>query len=298
MKLPPDIRLRHATDIDMLACRTMLPLAFTTSSAPAAIVAVQDGVTQGIAGCCAIAWANAPKPEAEPSGFPMQVYVVPTLRRRGIGQAMLHAAAEWCRTETTGLRTWLPVADGSAEASFLTNSGFVLHHRTLHFETGLAQFHTIVDGLRQRLARSGRLPAGARIVPLGTIPAWDVAVLVAPEFAAPHAEIIRRLSPAAPDGFDLLRSVGLMDGPTLAGALIFTWNGGAVAIEVIVVAAPYRGGAANVLLLEAATRSALDGGASHFRFFCDERVKDTIGLARRAGALPIRIEGEYRRAFA
>jgi len=49
--------------------------------------------------------------------------------------------------------------------------------------------------------------------------------------------------------------------------------------------------------LEAATRTALDGGAERFRFFCDERTRDTLGLARRAGASPTRIDAEYRRAL-
>ena len=72
---------------------------------------------------------------------------------------------------------------------------------------------------------------------------------------------------------------------------------GDVGIEVIVVAPAFRVGAANVLLLEAATRTALDGGAERFRFFCDDRTRDTLGLARRAGASPTRIDAEYRRAL-
>jgi len=258
---------------------------------------VLAGTPALLAGACAVSWFNAPKPEAEPGGFPILLHVVPPMRRQGIGRALVEAAAEWCRGETAGLRSWLPVAEGSGAALFLERVGFSLHHRTLHFETDLAGFHLIVDGLRLRLQRSLRLPDGARIVRLREAPAWDVAALVAPEFAAPHATILQRLSPAAPDAFDLERSVAIYLGETLAGVLIFSWNGGDVGIEVIVVAPAARGGAANVLLLEAATRSAMEGGAQRFRFFCDERTRDTLGLARRAGAAPTRIDAEYRRAL-
>jgi len=297
MGIPDGIELRHASDADMRACRMLLPMAFTAYGAPELVAAVQRGAADTLVGACALSWCNAPKPEAEPGGFPVMAHVVPSHRRLGIGRALVEAAAAWCRGDTTGLRTWLPVVDGSGEASFLERVGFVRHHRTLHFETGLAPFHAIVDGLRSRMQRTGRLPHGARIVRLADAPAWDVAALVAPEFAAPHAAILRRLSPTAPDAFDLQRSVALYVGTALAGVLIYSWNGGDVGIEVIVVAPAFRAGAANVLLLEAATRTALDGGAERFRFFCDEHTRDTLGLARRAGAAPTRIEAEYRRAL-
>ena len=295
--LPPDIAIRAAEDADMRACRMLLPQAFAAESSPEVLVAVRRGAAGPLVGACALSWCNAPKPEAEPGGFPMLLGVVPSMRRLGIGLALVEAAAAWCRSETTGLRSWLPVPEGSDAALFLQQAGFALHHRTLHFETGLAEFHVIMEGMRARMESRGRLPDQARILPLAEAPAWDVAALVAPEFAAPHATILRRLSPGAADAFDLRRSVALYIGPELAGVLIFSWNAGLVGIEVIVVAAAFRGGAANVLLLEAATRAAMEGGAERFRFYCDERTRDTLGLARRAGASPLRIEAEYRRAL-
>ncbi len=294
----PEILIREATGADMRACRRLLPHAFTAHTAPAALVAAYEtDAGSFLAGACAVSWCNAPKPEQEPGGFPVMVHVVAPMRRRGIGRKLIEGAAAWCRPETTGLRTWLPVPAGSDAAAFLERTGFTCHHRTLHFKTGLAGFHRIVDGLRLQLQRSKRIPPDLHIKPLRTASPWDVADLVAPEFAAPHAAILQRLSPADPAAFDLDRSVALYAGDVLAGVLIYTWNEGAVAIEVIVVAASFRGGAANVLLLEAATRTAIEGGATDFRFFCDERTRDTIGLARRAGALPARIEAEYRRAL-
>ena len=294
----PEIVIREATPADMHACRRLLPHAFTAHTAPEALVAVYEEKADAfLAGACAVSWCNAPKPELEPSGFPIMVHVVPSMRRRGIGRKLIEGAAIWCRPETTRLRSWLPVPAGSEAAAFLERTGFTCHHHTLHFETGLAPFHDIVDGLRMRLQRSGRIAPDLHVAPLRDAAPWEVADLVAPEFAAPHAAILQRLSPADPNAFDLDRSVALFAGTVLAGVLIFTWNQGAVAIEVIVVAASFRGGAANLLLLEAATRNAIEGGATDFRFFCDERTRDTIGLARRAGAAPRRIEAEYRRAL-
>lgn len=295
--LPPDITIRRADDADMRACRMLLPQAFAAESVPEVLVAVRSGTANLLAGACAVSWCNAPKPEAEPGGFPILMGVVSSMRRLGIGSALVEAAAAWCQSETTILRNWLPVPEKSGAALFLEQTGFLLHHRTLHFETELAGFHLIVDGLRGRMARSDRVPANARILRLEDAPAWDVAALVAPEFAAPYNTILRRLSPRAADAFDLRRSVALYFGAELAGVLIFSWNEGIVGIEVIVVAMAFRGGAANVLLLEAATRAAIEGGAERFRFYCDERTRDTVGLARRAGASPLWIEAEYRRAL-
>lgn len=275
-----------------------MPETFGFDSVPEMLVAVPDDASGPIVGACAISWCNAPKPEVDPSGFPIMLYVVEAERRKGVGRALIEAAAEWCREETTVLRNWMPVPAGSDAVQFLQRSGFTLHHRTLHFEANLAEFHRIVDHLRDRLQRTGRMPAAAQLLRLQDIPAWDVAALVAPEFPAPHAAIMRRLTPGAPDAFDLARSTALRVGEVLAGVLIFSWNGGEVGIEVIVVAPSFRGGAANVLLLEGATRAAMEGGAEFFRFYCDERTRDTIGLARRAGATPRRIDEEWRRALA
>lgn len=296
--LPANISIRPAQDADMRACRLLLPAAFSAESAPQLMVAVQAGAPETVVSACALSWCNAPKPEAEPTGFAILLHVVPILRRLGVGRAMVENAVAWCAAETAGLRNWLPVEDGSEASLFLEQAGFVRHHRILHFVTDLVGFHVIVDGLRMRMQRSGRLPADARLLRIEEAPAWDVAALVAPEFAAPHATILRRLSPTATDAFDLHRSVALYLDEVLAGVLIFSWNNGEVSIEVIVVAPAFRGGAANVLLLEAATRAAIEGGAARFRFFCDERTRDTLGLARRAGAEPVRIEVEYRRALA
>lgn len=295
--LPADILIRVATDADMLGCRQILPEAFSADGAPEALVAIRTGAPELLVGACTVSWYNSPKSEAEPGGFPTLIHVVPAMRGQGIGRALMEATSLHCRADTVGLRSWLPVAVGSDVARFLERVGFNEHHRTLHFETGLAAFHSIVGGLRERLERTGRLPALGRISRLRDADAWDVAALVAPEFAAPHATIMRRLLPTASDAFDLERSVALHVGDALAGVLIFTWNDGDVGIEVIVVAPEFRGGAANVLLLEAATRAAMEGGAERFRFYCDERTKDTLGLARRAGATPTRIEAEYRRAL-
>ena len=296
--MPQNFLIRPANDSEMPSCREWLPEAFGPDFAPEMLVAVPMEDPAQLVGACALSWCNAPKPEVDPSGFPMMLHVVEAMRRKGVGRALIEGAASWCRDETTALRNWMPVPAGSDAALFLGQSGFSLHHRTLHFEANLSEFHRIVDHLRDRLQCTGRMPTAARLLRLHDVPAWDVAALVAPEFPAPHAAIMRRLTPGAPDAFDLARSVALLVGDVLAGVLIFSWNGGEVGIEVIVVAPSFRGGAANVLLLEGATRAAMEGGAKVFRFYCDERTRDTIGLARRAGSTPRRIDEEWRRALA
>ncbi len=96
------------------------------------------------------------------------------------------------------------------------------------------------------------------------------------------------------NSFDLDRSVALFVGEELAGGLLYSWNDGLPAIDALAVGPSFRNTSAVVLLLTAATRNGLDGGATRFRFSCGEDNRDTIKLARRCGAKAIRVEAEYR----
>ncbi|MGA9867797.1 MAG: GNAT family N-acetyltransferase [Acetobacteraceae bacterium] len=293
-ELPSGIVVRPARDLEMRAARLLLPSAFI-SGAPETLVALSGaGIVLGAA---AIGWVHALSRPSEPACFPLLVHVVPAARRQGVGRALVGAAAALCHGEADGIRTWSPIALGSEAAVFLDVVGFAPHRRMLFFETDGAAFHAMVERLRVGLQRAGRITAGSRIAGLHEAPAKGVASLLAGDFPAPATEILRRLQRTEPDSFDLDRSVALFVGEELAGGLLYSWNDGLPAIDALAVAPAFRGTAAVVLLLEAATRNGLEGGATRFRFSCDDDNRDTVNLARRCAAETIRVDAEYRLLF-
>ena len=98
--------------------------------------------------------------------------------------------------------------------------------------------------------------------------------------------------------YDQDKSAVLLRGNEVKGALLYMWNDGNPIIDVNVVAPELRRGPANVLLLEAATRNALEGGGISFRFRCEEHVRDTVNLARRSGAKLARVQLAFTRTLA
>ena len=284
-----DIVVRPARDVEMRACRLLLPATFTATAAPEMLVAAGEG---GVLGAAAIGWFHL---RADPAAcFPVLVHVIPQARRHGVGRALIAAALAHCGAEADGLRTWFPVAEESEASSFLLAAGFAPYRRMLFFEAEGATFHAMVERIRAGLERAGRIGAASRIGALREAPAEAVAALLADDFPAPAWEILRRLGSAVPDAFDLERSVALFVDGQLAGALLYSWNDGAPSIDALAVAPAFRGTSAVVLLLEAATRNGLEGGASRFTFSCDEGNRDTTNLARRCGARFLKAEAEYR----
>lgn len=286
--------IRPARASEARACRILLPEMFGAHAAPDLLVAIGESPgkpgAKRLAGAAGLGTVNGPKP-----GFPLLVHVVPGFRRRGIGRALIDAAIARVRDRTTVLRALAPVPAGSQAAAFLEACGFDQYETIRHFEADGASFVADIRRLRQRLQEAGHIPSGARVVRLLDAPPAPVAALVARIFGAQRTEVLARLDPCAPAAYDLEHSVALLLDGAVRGALIYNWNGGVPEIEVRVVDETVRGTWANVLMLERATQNGLDGGATRFRFFADERLNDTMRLARRAHAEEIRVEHHYWR---
>ncbi len=269
----------------------LLPEMFTAEQSPDALVAVAGGGTPLLAGAIASGTVHGPGA----LGFPAWVHVVPEFRRQGIGRALLAALADHCRGRTPMLRAMLPVAEAGQASDFLLACGVTDFDEIRRFETDTRAFHADMLRVRERLARRGGIPAGARMLRLREAPAERVAALIMAHFPNPRSRLLERLTPGAAEAFDLDNSVALMVDDRLAGVLIFVWQGRVPVIELRIVAPGFRGGWVNAWLLEAATRNGMAAGSEVFQFFAETRIADTMRLAARAGATLIRIERRYWR---
>jgi hypothetical protein len=88
----------------------------------------------------------------------------------------------------------------------------------------------------------------------------------------------------------------LLDGTVVGAQLVSIAADGIPEVEANVVIPTLRRGWANLLLTHEGTRTGVRHGSARFRFFCDDRVIDTINLARRSGATRTATDLVLRRA--
>jgi GNAT superfamily N-acetyltransferase len=286
------VSIRPAREAEMRACRMLLPDAFQPDRAPIALVACAPdatspggspgGSTDGaLIGAAAINWAAT----GDPPAFQVMVHVLADKRRGGVGRALLNATEAAVRGEAPALQPWSPLTEGSEAASFCLANGFTLHHRMLHFAAEAAALEAMLATYRAKLDRAGWIPPGARVVALHAAPAPEVAQLVSREFHLDPAAFLARLRGAAGRPFDAERSVVLLlDGKVVGAQMASLGADGIPDIEANVVIPTLRRGWANLLLNHESARVGLAKGSRRFRFFCDERVIDTVNFARRGGA--------------
>jgi GNAT superfamily N-acetyltransferase len=267
--------IRPARDGEAAACRMMLPAAFpATGAAPELFVAPGP---EGIRGAVAIAWV--------PKGFSVLVQVAAPWRRQGIGSALIEAAAASALGETAALRAWMPVSEGSIAAAFLQTAGFRIVRRLLVFETDSVHFGLALNGLLRRAQAGGRVSRQLTLATLAAAPVQGVVDLVAPEFATLPHDLAAQMAPDNHDGYDRALSLVLLHDGAVVGAMLCRRFDDLVEIDVNVVVPTLRHGMANLILLEGMARMSQDAGIRRIRFSCEEHVRDTLNLGRRAGAI-------------
>jgi len=268
----------------------LLPACFGPGHAPEALVAMDSD--RALLGAAALIWVAA----GDPPAFPVAVHVRPEWRGQGIGRSLVEAAAGFAAAEVPALQPWGLLDEASEEAAFCLATGFIVHHRMLHFEGEAEAMEAMLARYRERFDESGYVPAGARIVSLPEAPAEAVANLVAREFHNSPALMQARFQGRLGRAPDPDRSVVLLLDGVVMGAQLVTLGDDAVPeVEANVVHPSLRRGWANLLLTHEGTRAGVLHGSRRFRFYCDDRVIDTVNLARRSGASRTRVQLALRR---
>ena len=283
------LEIRPARRSEAAIARRMAPDVFTAETAPdGLLVACSPGDPHPV-GVCAIAW----RLWGAPPGFPLHVHVAEHARRKGIGRALVHAAAALCREDTVRFHSWDVIEEGNEAEAFARAVGFTLHRRTLYFDADLDACNALIEPIHRRLRDYGAIPANAEVVTLRDAPAGEVARLVSESFESHVDDVLANIRGHAPAGFDLEYSFVLLLDGAVCGALLQRSIGAMPQVEVSVIAPALRCGWATVLLLREATHRGIAAGARNIRFRCEDGVFDTVNLARRTGARPVRTTVEY-----
>lgn len=286
----------RAEEAALPACFALLPML----AAPEAILFTARDADGALAGTGGVLWQSW----NDPAGFPAWVYVLPDRRRQGVGKALAQALISATQGELPFVWAVQPLPEDGEAAAFARACGFTAEHRQLFFETDARNFLGPIAETVDRLRKRGRIPDGARVVPLEAAPIDEIGLLVAREFRSGPlrvAEMLHRAMIADPEEapIDRLGSRVLMVDGALAGALLSRRTGnGAAHIVCNVVAPDWRRNWSNALLLEGFCRATVDAGCTGIGFDCRDDVRDTIGLAARSGADHVRTEALFRYALA
>lgn len=285
---PADYRIEQLQGAALRAARRLLPEAFTAHTAPDQVFGAFGGHSSQLLGAAALTWRYW----GSPPGFPVLIRVPETACAHAIARALLQRAVQACRQDTAHLHAWRELEEGCDEASFLEGLGFGVNRRVLHFDADLLEFKQTLDAVYRRVAQRGRLPDQAQVIPLRQAPRAPVARLVSEALGSRYEAVYATLQ-HGDASCDLDLSVVLLTDGTVSGAMMGRWRGQDVEVDAAALAPDLRRGWAYAALLERGVHAAVAAGARRFRFRCDEKVKETVNLVRRAKARRNGVTVEY-----
>lgn len=231
----------------------------------------------GRAGICGAGMFATTPVDTVRSGLRGDIVVLPSLRRRGIGGAILAAMrAELRRWDVAYLHSW-DSTDSAHPAPFLQHANFSPLNNVYTFESDAAVALPWGDALLQRLRGAGRIPAGAVLGPLADADPAAVRRLYADHFGIDEAAAAALLVHAAGPGSLALH---------LAGELIgfIQWKRDAddvPTVDLWITAPRFRSGWPALMLLVESMR-AFDEPRG--RYACNDSAVATLNIARRLGA--------------
>ena len=281
-----DITVSIAGDHEARAYLALLPEA---RSAPAEFLIARRG--EALVGAAAIFWQSW----ATPAGFPILIEVIPPERRGGAGRAMLAAAAELVSEETDGLWTFSAYDEDDVARHFLQACGFHRQRRQHFFQARIDDLLANITPLLTRLRRRDTGGPPLVITSLGDAPLGEIGWLVSAELGGgPFTAEARMRAQTAPESRVRDRSQVAMIGDAVAGVILWRIDPDDIAVvDARVVAAPWRGGSTNLALLEAGLLRGKAEGLTEVRFHCDDTIRDTLSLARRAQAREIAVKSTW-----
>jgi GNAT superfamily N-acetyltransferase len=282
------IRIRPPKPDEWPACRMLVPEPFLRKIKPETLLALDDG-TPAILG--AIAYQH----NREHTSL-FRIRVIAPRRRQGIGTELVRRLFLLAQERSSPLvSTYADTKKDAAAEPFLLSLGFGHGGRLFTVEVDLEPMLASMAGLRDRLVRSGRVPADARLLPLAEAPKSDVARLY-----DTHILAAQRLHPAYIEAsltdkrYERI-SVVAMEGDRVAGILVVENEGELARVPARVVAPGYRGGWVNVLMMAAALETGKTVGIRRVQFDSLAANSDTLKLARRYGAETVRVGDTFQR---
>ncbi|MEX0777945.1 MAG: GNAT family N-acetyltransferase [Phycisphaeraceae bacterium] len=269
-----------AREPEVRAVRMLLPGVFG-GLAPLLFAAVRVADAQVVGAAALI-----PRPMGRPSGFKFAIRVVEPMRRRGIGTALLAAAAAEARArQMEALYAPTPIQIGSEAAVMWTHMGFTASQTENLYSIDPGTMIRRLAPAYERMRTRGWVPADARVIPLCQAPPQPVADLHVRFLGGSPPWVLGRIHGTGQDAFHSTASLVLMVGPSVGGALLCRRLEPTVStIDAVVIAPALRMGWANTMLKLHAAQNAQRDGIAELHFVAYQTHQDTRRMAMDSGA--------------
>ena len=271
--------IRAAIPGDEAALRMLLPAA----PRGAGLLVATDGRRGLVIGAGVVTAEFRRKP---PVGPGVALHVIPPCRQCGVAGSLLERLTAAARDRgAEAVYAMQRVEAGSAEEQAWQWLGFEVYDRVEEHELPLAEFEPRLAPLVDRMRVRGRIPDGARIIPLYQADHQAVLRLHLEEMGGDTATLGRKLSGEGPGAFHPRYSRVLLVGERVVGCILAHRTARDVAaVDADIVAPDLRGGWANVWLKLEATRGALSLGIERFHFSSFDHYEDTRSFTSKLGA--------------
>ena len=215
------------------------------------------------------------------------VHVGEIHRRRGIGRALLNALIAAAREGGAKQLRSLQLEEKGVGFQFALACGFKPYPANITFEAPIENFGRMT-GLYNSMVARGKIPNGARVIPLSEAPREEVFRLVLDHFGFSSQHVAERLRGTEPGFSQTLSRVALLDGKVI-GALVLTYQKALSTIDATAVLARYRHSWVNLALKHSAFEELQARGVKKVRFSANaEAHRDAINMAGRVKARELR----------
>lgn len=275
--------IRAADAADAKAVRMLLP---SISEGCDCYVAL-DGEHKLVIGAAAVTRVPRLSPAVGPG---VAIHVIPPCRRCGVGETLLEQLEQLARRRgAKALYAAQRVELDSPDMHGWQWLGFSVCETAKEHELPVANFNPVLGPLLERMQRQGRIPEGARMIPLHAADAAGVVRLHLDNLGGDAEDLLKRIRGQAPNSFhpDFSRAI-VIDHRIVAAVLARRISQPAIQVDAIIVAPEARGGWANLWLKLEATRRVIPHGVTHLYFTTFDRYTDTRRLVEKLGGRTVR----------
>ena len=271
--------VRSATDTERLKLANLLLPGGAASTADM-MVAVLDDDEQPL-GAAAVWYAPS---RQFPECANLTMHVLEPHRRNGIGRSLLQSAIAAARKVAPKELRVGPFNQASAGFQFATACGFEAKSPTVSYEAPLEDYIKAFTPIYKRLAARGRIPLGARVIPLKEANPEEVCRLIIDNLGFPSQNVAERLRGTEHGFSQTISRVALLDGK-LVGAILMTYHKAMAMVAGTAVLPEHRNSWVNAALKYHALQELIIRDVSTVRFSAnDNQHRDTANFARRIGA--------------
>jgi acetyltransferase (GNAT) family protein len=212
------------------------------------------------------------------------VHVLEPHRRRGIGRALLGRVTAVAREIGVRQLGAPPSEEKSPAFQFLLACGFEAGPATVSCEVPIENLTRVTRPLYERMEKRGKIPTGARVIPLSEAPREEVCRLVLDNLGFSSRHVAERLRGTEHGFSQTLSRVALSNGK-LVGALLITYQKALASVDATAVLPGHRHTWVNAALKYFAFEELMARGVERVRFSANSaQHRDTVNLARRTKA--------------